>query len=339
MAITLTDVARRAGVSLATASRVINGSDRIPAEDVTQRVRAAADELGYVANAQAQALARSATRLLGLVVHDIADPYFSTIARGVTQAARDHHRQVLLAGTDSSEHAEADAVSAFASYRTDAIILAGSRTRTANPTLDRELSRYVSNGGRVVSLGPSSPVDAPYVDIPNEQGAYELATALIQRGVSRFAVLSGPAILTTAVDRTRGFLRAIAGAGLDPVAVIEGSFDSQGGYDAAVQCWKAHGGTAAGPTLCLLAANDVMALGAMTGLRSLNLKVPEDVLVAGFDDIPTLRDHVPGLSTYRLPLEAIGQAAAKLALNHQGQDRARLEGDVVLRESTNLRQN
>lgn len=100
MPVKLTEVARQAGVSLATASRVLNGSSRTPAADIAERVKTAAEELGYVANAQAQALARSTTGLVGLVVHDIADPYFSAIAHGVQQASLDTHHQVLLAGTD-----------------------------------------------------------------------------------------------------------------------------------------------------------------------------------------------------------------------------------------------
>ena len=131
---TLSGVARHAGVSLASASRVLNGSSRRPAEEIAERVRAAALELGYVPNAQAQALARSSTGLVGLVVHDISDPYFSSIARGVQHAARNYRRQVLLASTDPSESAEHDAVSAFASHRTDAIILAGSRRAQNTPS-------------------------------------------------------------------------------------------------------------------------------------------------------------------------------------------------------------
>ena len=117
-AVTLIDIARHAGVSLATASRVLNGSARTPAEPIAERVRTSARELGYVANAQTQALARSATGLVGLVVHDIADPYFSSITRGAQRYAGGQRSQVLLAGAERNESAELEAVAAFASYRT-----------------------------------------------------------------------------------------------------------------------------------------------------------------------------------------------------------------------------
>ena len=107
-AVTLSQVAREAGVSLATASRVLNGSDRRPAEHIAERVRDAAESLGYVANAQAQALARSTTGLVGLVVHDIADPYFSSIAKGVQRRARTDRHQLLLAATDGTDQLDAE---------------------------------------------------------------------------------------------------------------------------------------------------------------------------------------------------------------------------------------
>ena len=194
-AVTLSQVAREAGVSLATASRVLNGSDRRPAEHIAERVRDAAESLGYVANAQAQALARSTTGLVGLVVHDIADPYFSSIAKGVQRRARTDRHQLLLAATDGTDQ----------------------------------------------------------------------------------------------LDAVRG--------------------------------------------LTVVVGNDVMALGAIAGFRHAGLVVPDDLRVAGFDDIPNLRDFSPGLTTVRFPLEQIGETAADIALSH---DQVRIEhvvGEIVRRES------
>ncbi|WP_026555918.1 LacI family DNA-binding transcriptional regulator [Arthrobacter sp. 35W] len=335
MAVTLSDVARHAGVSLATASRVLNGSDRTPAAGIAERVKAAAVELGYVANAQAQALARAATRLVGLVVHDIADPYFSTIARGVQHSAGEKGRQVLLASSDHGPEAELDAVSAFIAYRTDAIILAGSRSETPDPALTALLAGYIAGGGRVVTLGATDVPGAQHLDLANEAGAFELASALIARGSTRFAILAGPGTLTTARQRAAGFARALGAAQLAPLAVVEGPFTREGGYDAALQCRALlEGAPGAGEApLCLLAANDVMALGAMTAMRGLGLRVPEDVQIAGFDDIPTLRDHSPALTTYRLPLEQIGHLAAELALAGTAEGPVHVAGEVVLRES------
>lgn len=360
MPVKLSEVARHAGVSLATASRVLNGSARTPAADISERVQAAALELGYVANAQAQALARSATGLFGLVVHDIADPYFSAIAHGVQQVALTSRRQVLLASTDIGEDAELTAVNAFISYRTEAIILAASRLETEDPRLSKALAQYIANGGRVVTLGGTSIPGARSVHVDNVAGSRQLVEVLSHQGVNRFAILAGPPERNTARSRVSGFLQALNDLGQPPAALIHGSFDSHGGYQATLECLDSLGikrgsspgslpeddsgedtgedsgsdsGNDGAQPLCILAANDVMALGAMTALRSRGLRIPEDVQVAGFDDIPTLRDHSPGLTTYRLPLEHIGELAAELALSRDANATAHVTGQVILRES------
>lgn len=326
-------MARHAGVSLATASRVLNGSARTPAEDIAERVRASARELGYVANAQAQALARSASGLIGLVVHDITDPYFSTITRGAQRYAGGQNCQVLLAAAERDESAELNAVAAFVSYRTDAIILAGSRRAQPDHELNRELTRYINNGGRVVTLGPSTIPAARFLSIKNREGAAQLVRALVDRGVTEFAVLAGPPELNTARRRVEGYLDALSEGGLKPLAVVHGDFDHEGGFTTAQQCWRRLARRRRSGRVCLLAVNDVMALGAVAGLRSLGVTVPADVQVAGFDDIPTLRDFTPALTTVRLPLELIGEKAAELALSPTAESPVEIAGEPVLRES------
>jgi LacI family transcriptional regulator len=336
-AVTLTDVAHRAGVSQPTASRVLNGSARKPAPHVVEAVRRAAAELGYVPNAQAQALARSTTGLLGLTVHDISDPYFSTIAAGVQLAASAHERQMMLTSVLREPAQELAAVDAFIAHRTDAIIIVGSRSQSAAAAdvagpMAASLARYTGNGGRVAVIGQAIP-NANAVVPDNYGGAAALAQSLVDQGLRDFAVLAGPAELTTATDRTAGYLSVLEAHGLRPRQVINGAFTRDGGYDAATQ---AVAGLAQGGSLCLLAVNDVMALGAMTAMRTLRKRVPRDVQIAGFDDIPTLRDHSPSLTTVRLPLQAMGERAVELALaaDPGGQDVEQVSGEVILREST-----
>ncbi|WP_211481613.1 LacI family DNA-binding transcriptional regulator [Arthrobacter alpinus] len=235
------------------------------------------------------------------------------------------------------------AVNAFISYRTDAIILAASRLITEDPRLTKALTQYINNGGRVVTLGPSAIPEARVVTIANHDGAAELVGTLLGQGVRRFVVLAGPHERNTARVRVEGFLERLHQEGLEPVAVVHGSFNSQGGFDSTMEFLNSLNSpdaqTAASLTsdgdspLCFLAANDVMALGAMTALRSRGLRIPEDAQVAGFDDIPTLRDHFPGLTTYRLPLEEIGLMAAQLALAPSAKQASGVTGSVVLRES------
>ena len=329
-AVPLSQVAREAGVSLATASRVLNGSDRRPAEHIAERVRDAAESLGYVANAQAQALARSTTGLVGLVVHDIADPYFSSIAKGVQRRARTDRHQLLLAATDGTD--QLDAVAAFASHRTDAIIMAGSRRREIDPRLLAELTRYQKNGGRVVTIGQAWLEGAGAVTIDNRSAGDDLTDMLIGTGRTRFAFLGGPDELASAAERRAGFRAALERAGLEPEAEVTEDFNSQGGYEAARALVDRLGADAV-RGLTVVVGNDVMALGAIAGFRHAGLVVPDDLRVAGFDDIPNLRDFSPGLTTVRFPLEQIGETAADIALSH---DQVRIEhvvGEIVLRES------
>lgn len=338
-AVTLQDVAVRAGVSQATASRVLNGSSRIPGEGVADRVRAAARELGYVANAQAQALARASTGLLGLIVHDIADPYFSSIVRGVQSAARTARKQVLLASTDRDFDVERESVSTFIAHRADAIVLAGSRqSGHLDRELEAEFGRYRDNGGRVVVIGQPLAFGGA-VEPENHCASSELADALVASGHTQFAVIGGPASIRTAVDRRNGFVEALGRVGSTPLVEVSGDFTRDGGYFAAQRLAAAlqlqHADH--GQPVCVFAVTDVMAIGAIAAWRELGLQVPRDVCIAGFDDIPTLRDHTPSLTTVDLPLEEIGARAVDLALRTDIDDlRERIPGRVVLRDSTRL---
>jgi LacI family transcriptional regulator len=338
-AVTLQDVATRAGVSQATASRVLNGSVRVPGEGVADRVRTAARELGYVANAQAQALARASTGLIGLIVHDIADPYFSSIARGVQVAARTAHKQVLLASTDRDFDIEREAVSTFIAHRADAIVLAGSRqSGHLDRVLETEFGHYRANGGRVVVVGQPLAFGGA-VEPENHFAAGELADALVKQGHTQFAVIGGPTTIRTAVDRRNGFVEALGRRAITPLVEVPGDFTRDGGYSAARRLAAAlqlRAG-AGGEPPCVFAVTDVMAIGAIAAWHEMGLEVPRDVGIAGFDDIPTLRDHTPSLTTVALPLEEIGSRAVELALRTEidcDELRERIPGRVVLRDST-----
>ena len=356
-AVTLSEVARAAGVSPATASRVLNGSSRIPGADIAERVKAAAATLGYIPNAQAQALARSSSGLLGLIVHDIADPYFSSIARGVQSAARELNKILLLTSTEGTPAEERLAVEAFTSRRADAIVLAGSRStrpedEAANSALLREAYRYLANGGRLVLAGHDlvdpSRNDASghgdtlqhgagtppvLIDIPNETLACELARALGGQGHSRFLIVAGPEGLMTSDLRVAGFQEGLAEQGLDRAEVLRAPFNRDGGFEAGLELEDTvHQARNNGSPYCIFAVNDRMAMGVVAALRHRGLHAPADYAVAGFDDIKTLEDFIPGLTTVRLPLEEIGRSAAEAALT--GADPAPASGEVVLREST-----
>jgi LacI family transcriptional regulator len=322
-------------VSLATASRVLNGSDRTVGDSLRSRVLAAAAQLGYRANPHAQAIARGASNIVGLVVHDLADPYFSTIADGVMRQCEQRALVTVLASTRRDPEREIEYVAALRAQRARAMIIVGSRSseRELTARLAKEVAGYTESGGRVACVSQNS-LRTNTVLVQNRAGARDLARELTQLGHRRFAVLAGPADLLTACDRRAGFLDGLARAGVSAheVPVVHGPFSRDGGYAAAEQL-VANGLSAT----CVFACNDVMAVGAMAAFRDHGLRVPEDVSIAGFDDIKTLRDLVPPLTTVHLDLEELGERAAALALDGSPEDPpqlVRVRGQVVLRDST-----
>jgi LacI family transcriptional regulator len=332
--ITLLDVARAAGVSLATASRALNGSTRRVRPDLRERVLAAADTLQYSANAQAQAMARGRTDIVGLVISDVGDPYFSSIAAGAIRAAEQHHLVVTMACTFGKEERELDYVAALRSQRARAVIVAGSRVqdRELIDRLGAEVRSFEQSGGRVAFISQRK-IAADTVVLENRAGARALAEALCGLGHRRFAVLAGRADLLTARDRCTGFREGAARAGvrIEPEDIVHGGFTRDGGYAAMLEVLDR--GTDA---TCVFAVNDVMAVGAMAALRDRGVKLPAEMAVAGFDDIVTLRDVTPALTTVRLPLEDLGEWALDMVLQPPAdQPRVRrVRGEVVLREST-----
>ncbi|MCW2918453.1 MAG: transcriptional regulator, LacI family [Actinomycetia bacterium] len=327
--VTLEDVARHAGVSLATASRVLNGSTRRVGATLHERVERAAAELGYATNLPAQTLARGASNVIGLVVHDLTDPYFAAIADGAMSAADRHGLVVMVGTTRRDPEREIGYVSALRAQRVRAIVLAGSRLAdpAATRRLGDELARYRDAGGRIACIGQDL-LGANTVAPANREGAAALARALAGLGHTRFAILAGPPELITAADRAEGFAAALDGLGLPAPLIVPGGFDRDSGYSAAAEIV----GT---DVSCLFAVNDVMAVGALAALRDQGVNVPLDLSVAGFDDIATLRDLNPALTTVRLPLTRMGEQALELALGDSATAEVEnVAGEVILRAST-----
>ncbi|SEL80979.1 LacI family transcriptional regulator [Streptacidiphilus jiangxiensis] len=329
-------VAHHAGVSLATASRVLHGSgSRTVGEELRRRVEAAAQELRYVSNAPAQALARATSSVVGLIVHDVADPYFGAIAAGAMRAAREQRLMVMIAATFREPGLELEYLRGLRAQRARAVILAGSGTADAAATaeLAEEIAGFEADGGRVVCIGERGP-DLDTVAMANRAGGGLAVRGLWELGHRRIGVVSGPSELLTVRHRLDGARRALRalGAPLPLRAVVEGDFTRAGGRAAAVRLMTEQ------PDLgALLVLNDVMAAGALAGLRDdLGLAVPTRVSVVGFDDVPFAADLSPALSTVRLPLEQAGEAAVGLLLEPPGDAPRRVElaAELVLRDST-----
>jgi len=330
----LSDVARHANVSLATASRVINDSSYRVTDELRNRVLAAAEALHYVPNAHAQALVRTDTRTIGVIVHDVSDPYFSEITRGIQRVAGDHGRLVIICNTYRDMERELAYVRLLHSQRVDAIILAGSGLddRGFSQKLIVQLGAFSGAGGRVALIGRHHVIgDAVTPD--NVGGAWALGQALITLGHRNIGVLSGPALLTTTRDRLDGFRSALAEAGipLPHTHIVNADFSRDGGYAATVQLIEQ-----APDITAIFALNDPMAIGALAVLRERQIVVPNDISVAGFDNIAMTQDVTPSLSTVHVPMVEMGVRAMELALQPQTSE---LRVDycpttVILRAST-----
>jgi LacI family transcriptional regulator len=232
MSAKLRDVAERAGVSVATASRVLSGAAEGVRPERREAVILAARELQYVPNAHAQALARAGTTHIGAILHDVSDPYFSEILRGLQRAAVDAGQLVTVCNSYRDPERELAYVGLLRSQRIGALILTGSGLddRSYSERLAAQINAFASTGGRPVFSGRHHVAgDAVLPD--NVGGARALARALVTMGHRKFAAISGPPLLTTTRDRLDGFRAGLAehGITLDPAAIAPGDFTREGG--------------------------------------------------------------------------------------------------------------
>lgn len=328
----LIDVAEKAGVSLTTASFAMSGRPGV-SEAVAERVRAIAAELGYVPNMQARSLASGASSTLGLVVHNIADPYFAELASAVVESAAGLGLTVQICQSSRDPENEITQVRALVASRVRGLIMAGSgRTgsRDARATYD-ELERFQATGGRVVMIGRHrAPLDAVVPE--NTAGAAEIGAHLRELGHTRVGVVAGPDDLASASDRLRGVTEGLTGDGSPAeIFVHHSSFDHAGGAASADRLLSDHPEITA-----LVALNDSMAAGVLSAARIRKLTVPNDISITGFDDVRMAADLGPGLTTVRVPLHSMGVSAVQLALKPPANRPRRTSAPVelVVRGST-----
>lgn len=333
--VTLQDVAASAGVSLATASRALHGGTRVVTAELRERVEKAAADLAYTSHGPAQALARATTPVVGLIVHDITDAYFSAMAIGAMRVAHENGLLVMVCNTFRDARLELDYLARMRSQRARGVLLFGSgfADRAYQFKLRHELESITGLGGRVVCISPHGfETDAVLPD--HREGGRLAARHLADLGHRYIGAVSGPPNLLVNQERLRGFrdqLRA-RGIALPPVQIGKGDFTREGGRAATVDLLTRN------PELtAVFALNDVMAVGALAALRDeLRLPVPDRVSVVGFDDIAFTSDLQPTLTTVHLPLEEIGQHGMRLLLDDSstGPRTVRIPARLVARAST-----
>ena len=303
---TIRDVAKIADVSPITVSRVINDSNYV-SEATRGRVEAAIKELGYVPNMLGPSLRFKQTMTLALVLTDITNPFWTTVARGVEDVAQANGYSTILCNTDESEEKQDQYLQMLLRRRVDGIILVPACS-------DPEAVRIIKNQGiPVVVLDRQIPgIESDVVRADSENGAYQLTQHLLSLGHRRIAILSGPQTVSTAVDRVAGYRRALAEAGLpdDAAQVYWGEFTHEVGREKTKEALAAR----PRPT-ALFAGNNFIAIGAMQALAEKGLRVPDDMALVSFDDIPPIFISDPFLTVSNQPALEMGQKATQLLLD------------------------
>lgn len=343
MTVTLADVAARARVSAATVSRVLSGNYPV-AESTRARVLRAVDELEYVVNGPASALAAATSDLVGVLVNDIADPFFGIIAGAVqsemgavAESGRHGEKLAVVCNTGGSPERELNYLTLLQRQRAAAVVLTGGAVVHPDhmAAVAAKASRLAASGTRVVLCGRPPIEDAVTLTFDNRGGARRLTEHLLTLGHRRIGYVAGPAERTTTRDRLDGHRAALAAAGLAEGAdrlTVHGLYDRSSGYDATLELLRRDGSLTA-----IVAANDTIALGVCAALRDQGLRIPGDVSVAGFDDLPFSADAVPALTTVRLPLHEAGARAGRLALGREPQPPggvAMVRSELMARAST-----
>ncbi|WP_368658719.1 LacI family DNA-binding transcriptional regulator [Metabacillus halosaccharovorans] len=324
----IVDVAKKANVSTATVSRVISKPDTVREETINKVLRAI-KELNYHPNVLARQLRTSETKTVIVVIPDISNPFFSKVLRGIENLACNNGYQVLLGDAGNDREQESRYLDILHQKKADGMILL---TAKMKPQLIEEISNEFPIVLACEYIEGSS---IPTISIDNVSSARKATEYLIQLGHKRIGTISGPLDSVLGQDRLKGFYQAMARNRLsvDPVLVQEGDFNYESGFNL-MKKFLALNRTPTG----VFAANDEMALGAIRAIRTMNLRVPEDISVIGFDDIHFSSIFEPALTTISQPAFEIGSKAMELLIMLMDKKKIEknqyiLDDSLVIRES------
>jgi DNA-binding LacI/PurR family transcriptional regulator len=330
--VSIRDVAAAAGVSVATVSRALSAdADSVQIRPETrQRVLQTSQELGYRPNDLARALLHQRTSVIGLVVPDISNSYYAGLVRGVEDTASAGGYRVVLCNTDREMDKLSQYLDALVKSRVDGVIIAGGG---ADSSIDPRVFRQYRT--KTVLVGRHG-LSYPSVQIDNVAAAEEITNHLLDLGHERVAFLAGPLSSHTVQDRLQGYCNALAARGIrhDDELVREGDLDEESGYRGADELVH----SSSRPT-AIICTNDRIAVGALAALTDSGLKVPEQMSVAGFDDVSISSYLRPRLTTVAIPTYEIGASAAALLLDElqpEGTDDAEQTANEVLLLPTHL---
>jgi LacI family transcriptional regulator len=307
-------------VSAITVSRALNNSGYVSPE-TRERVNAAVAELHYIPNAVASSLRSNKTQLLALLLTDVTNPFWTTVARGVEDAAMEAGYGVILCNTDEDRSKEARYIDLLLRRRIDGMLVAPTSESTQ---ILQNLERHPLPFVLIDRLVDGVQADSVRGD--SRGGAYEMTRHLLSTGYRRIGMLTGPLTVSTAEERVAGYVDALNDWGITPDLdlVIYGQYKESWGYEIARELMSRPDRPDA-----LFAANNFIALGVLEALREMNLRVPEDVAVVCFDDTPQFTVSPPFLTTTVQPAAEMGRVAINLLLNRLAEPEREIQ-DVVL---------
>jgi len=324
--ITLADVAREAGTSASTASRALSGRGYV-APDVRERLLAVAEALGYVPNLSARTLKQRTSRVIGVVVSDLSNQFYAALAAGVEQALRVANYQMLLLGDNSDVTQELAGARTFLAMRAPGVIM--------TPASRAAADLLVARGLPVVEVDRQLTTSCDAVVIDNERGARDAVSHLLERGHTRVALLVAKTTWTTDAGRLEGYRAALAAAGVRGdrrlvLKIATHAADAPARIESLIE--------EAQPT-AIFAANNVLAEQAWHVLRRLGKKIPRDISLVAFDDVPWMEMVRPPLTAVRQPAFEMGRRAALLLLRRLddptcGRTVEVLQPELVVRGST-----
>ncbi|MDD2201496.1 MAG: LacI family DNA-binding transcriptional regulator [Firmicutes bacterium] len=329
MATTIYEIAERVGVSPATVSRALSGKDYVR-QELRDEILEVAKEMNYHPNQQARSLVLKETHTIGLVVPDITNPFFPSIARGVEDVAHAHGYNVILCNTDSNSRKEKQYLEMLYSKRVDGLILISSQANTS------QIKKLLEYNVPVVLADRSIDFPCDLVTTDNTAGAYQATKHLIGLGRYPIAIITGPSDLPTRGERFEGYRMAMVENGLEvqPELILEGDYRQHSGYRLTKELLKMKE-----PPQAIFACNDLMALGCMVALEDMGVEVPEQMAVVGYDDVEFASTTRPRLTTVAQPKYEMGSIACETLLKRirdkdAPQRRVVLQTQLVVRESS-----
>lgn len=322
------DVAKLAGVSIATVSRVLNGRDHVH-KDVANRVRMAAQELQYQPSRAARALRAKQATIIGLLITDIQNPFFTALVRGVEDVAQRNGYSLILCNSDEDPQKERRYIEVLCAERVAGAIVVPAREQQHALKLFRDHHIPLVTVDR---RSKDEESDAVLVD--NVRGAREATAHLLANGYRRIGIISGPATTTTGRERLEGYRQALHEAGIehDPSLERIGSFKEESGRQLTYELLDV-----VKPIDALFISNNLMTLGALAALNECKLRIPDDIAVVSFDEMPWASLNMVSLTTVTQPVYEIGSTAALRLFQRLQNPKAFTRQEIVLAPTLQIR--